>query len=88
MTSDPTNAQAAGEAHLIDRLINRLANDWPQFSPSDIADTVHRHLAAYDSSAVREFIPVLVERGVDAELHQRSAGAKPDAHGPLWTREL
>ena len=87
MEDERIGDQAAGEARLIDRLINRLATDWPQFDKGDISETVHRHLAEYDSSAVRDYVPVLVERAVDEELQQRTDGDKPEAHGPLWTRE-
>ena len=86
MTStNATHSQDEAEARLIDRLIGRLATDWPEFGPDEIARTVHKHLSAFDRSTVRDYVPVLVERASDEELRNRAHRA-PTEHGPLWTR--
>jgi hypothetical protein len=84
-STNATDSQEAAETHLIDRLIGRLATDWPEFGADEIARTVHRHLAAFDRSTVRDYVPVLVERASDDELRNRAHRA-PTEHGPLWTR--
>jgi hypothetical protein len=85
-SSNATHSQEAAEARLIDRLIGRLATDWPEFGPDEIARTVQRQLAAFDRSTVRDYVPVLVERTCDEELRNRAHRA-PTEHGPLWTRD-
>ncbi len=84
-STNATQSQEAAEAHLIDRLIGRLATDWPEFGADEIARTVHKHLAAFDQSTVRDYVPVLVERASDKELRTQAHRAPTD-HGPLWTR--
>ena len=46
----------------------RLTDKYPQFSPADIATTVARVHARFDGSRIRDFVPLLVERGARAEL--------------------
>jgi hypothetical protein len=84
-STNAMHSQEAAEAHLIDRLIGRLDTDWPEFGADEIARTVHRHLAAFDRSTVRDYVPVLVERASDEELRNRTHRA-PTERGPLWTR--
>jgi hypothetical protein len=84
-STDATHSQEAAEANLIDRLIGRLATDWPEFDADEIARTVHKHLSTFDRSTVRDYVPVLVERASDDELRNRADRA-PTEHGPLWTR--
>jgi hypothetical protein len=46
----------------------RLTDKFPQISPNDIAAIVSRVYARYEGSRIRDFVPLLVERGVRAEL--------------------
>ena len=82
-----TGAAPTGEGHLIDRLIERLSLDWPEFERSDVSQTVRAHLANFRGATVRDYLPVLVERAAGDDLRHRSHAAGPIGHGPLWTRE-
>lgn len=46
----------------------RLTDKFPQYSPDDIAAIVTRVHARFEGSRIRDFVPLLVERGVRAEL--------------------
>ena len=78
---------AAGQTHLVERLTDRLALDWPDFERVDIARTVSEHLATFNGASVRDYVPVLVERATDEDLRRRGHTRRQIGHGPLWTRE-
>lgn len=59
------------EHRAIDEVVDRIAERFPNVPPEDVRDAVHRHLASYEGAAVRDFVPVLVEREVVAELDAR-----------------
>ncbi len=77
---------AVGEARLLERLTDRLARDWPQFDPNEIADLVSEHVARFGDASIRDYVPVLVERATDEDLQRRSRNQALIAQGPLWTR--
>ena len=49
-------------------IVARLIPAFPRASPADLAAAVTRQWDGYATSPIREFIPVLVERAVRAEL--------------------
>jgi hypothetical protein len=68
--SDPpvrTSEEAA-----LDRLVERLAGQFPELSQDEIVRAVRGQYAEYEHSRVRDFVPVLVERAARREL-----GASP-----------
>jgi hypothetical protein len=54
----------------------RLTDKYPQFSPDDIATTVARVHARFDGSRIRDFVPLLVERGARAELSKAEPASR------------
>lgn len=64
----------ASEAGAVDRVIERLIEQFPELSREEIIDAVRGHYADYDDSPVRDFLPILVERRARAEL---ASGAAP-----------
>ena len=49
------------EGRAIDEVVERIAAKYPHLSDDVIRDQVEAQLAAFDGSAVRDFVPVLVE---------------------------
>lgn len=65
------------ERALIHDVERRLAKKYAALSPDHIAAVVDLAYARFQSSRVRDFIPLLVERCADEELEELSALA-PD----------
>lgn len=73
-------AQADGvrersEEALIDEVRCRLAQKYDQGPPDDVASVVQTAQARFDGCAVRDFVPLLVERRAGQELFRRTAEA-------------
>jgi len=51
----------------------RLTEQFPEVSAETIQRAVSREYEDYNSSAVRDFVPILVERVVRAQLARRGA---------------
>lgn len=62
----------AGNAELehvvIDRLVDRLAGQFPDLTAEEIEHAVQSEYASYADSPVRTYLPVLVERTVRTRL--------------------
>jgi hypothetical protein len=58
----------AAEQSALNRLIDRLAQQFPELPQDAIARAVHGRYADYEHSKVRDFVPVLVERAAQREL--------------------
>ncbi|WP_426592138.1 three-helix bundle dimerization domain-containing protein [Cellulomonas sp. McL0617] len=50
------------EHRAIDDVVDRIATRYPSLSRALVRDQVDVGLAAFDGSAVRSFVPILVER--------------------------
>lgn len=56
------------ERAALDRLIERLVQQFPELSREEITRAVHGRYADFDDSRVRDFVPVLVERAARRDL--------------------
>lgn len=61
------------EHHAIDEVVARIATRYPTLSRELIRDQVDVQLAEFDGSAVRDFVPILVERDATAFLAEFAA---------------
>jgi hypothetical protein len=62
--------RARAEQAALESLAQRLASQFPELSSDEIGRTIQGEYEGYDDSAIRDFVPVLVERAVRAELRQ------------------
>jgi hypothetical protein len=53
-------------------LIDRLASRFPELSREQIAASVRGEYEGYATSPIQDFVPILVERSVSAELKQQA----------------
>jgi hypothetical protein len=60
----------AGECVAIKQLVDRLKLSYPGVSPDAIVTVVHKNHARFDGRPVRDFVPLLVERGAKRDLAQ------------------
>jgi len=49
------------EAHAIDEVVDRLVERFPGIPPQTVREVVDAQVAQFAGSAVRDFVPVLVE---------------------------
>lgn len=81
------------ETQAIDQVINRLAERFPSLERDHIAEVVTEELRQLDGGRVRDFVPVLVEKGakkrlkkeastIDAVVDQGEALTPPPASNP------
>jgi hypothetical protein len=71
MTSVAQDRQASrikAEQAAIDRVIERLATQFPELAPEQIVQSVHGTYEDFDQSTVRDFVPILVERSAREQL--------------------
>jgi hypothetical protein len=61
------------ERAAIDRVIERLAAQFPDLPPEQIARSVHGTYEDHAQSTIRDFVPILVERSVRERLPGPSA---------------
>ncbi|MCI4675994.1 three-helix bundle dimerization domain-containing protein [Candidatus Mycolicibacterium alkanivorans] len=61
------------EAMMIDQVLERLSSTFSDIPPQDVTEVVRTAHARFDSSTVREFVPLLVERRARAELSAKSS---------------
>jgi hypothetical protein len=54
----------------MDALAERLAAQFPELPAEDIVRTIRGEYDGFDGSPIRDFIPVLVERNVRADLKE------------------
>jgi hypothetical protein len=68
LLADRPIAVRAQEEAAIARLVERLVERFPELPEEEIVRAVHGHYADYEDSSVRDFVPVLVERGAQRDL--------------------
>jgi hypothetical protein len=61
------------EQTIIDQLVERLTNRYPSIAQSTVARVVHDVYARFDGRPLRDFVPLLVERGARSELSRLPA---------------
>ena len=52
----------------IQQVAARLMESYPTVPPDDVTTVVHHNHARFDESRIRDFVPLLVERGSRREL--------------------
>jgi hypothetical protein len=62
----------ANEWSAIEQLVDRLRNNYPHVPADTVATVVHHTHAKFDGRAVRDFVPLFVERGAKVELTRLS----------------
>ena len=74
---DPDHSPAPAAAHraraeraALDAIAERLAQQFPELSAEQITDAIRGRHAEFEYSAVRDFVPVLVERAVREDIAQ------------------
>ena len=68
---------ANNEQIALARLTERLSKQFPEISQEQIEQLVRGRHAEFEGRPVRDFVPILVERGVRAQLR---TGWLPDTH--------
>lgn len=73
------------ETQAIDQVINRLAERFPSLEHDHIAEVVEEELRQLDGGRVRDFVPVLVEKGAKKRLKKEAKTTSPvaDQHEAL-----
>jgi hypothetical protein len=66
-------AKGLDEGEALERVADRLAARYPQAPPVSIRSLVFQTHQQFDGSPIRDYIPVLVERGVGEHLDQASS---------------
>ena len=61
-------APSAAERAAVDRVRARLAGEFPELPAAEIDRAVAGHYESFGDCAIREFVPVLVERGARQQL--------------------
>ena len=64
----------SAEQDAIRAVADRLTGQFPELPPAEIERAVYRRYARFEDSAVREFIPVLVEQGTRRALAKHPTG--------------
>jgi hypothetical protein len=65
--------QPTAEETALQRLVDRLVQQFPELPPEEIVRAVHGRYAEHEHSRVRDFVPVLVERAARRELSAQPA---------------
>jgi hypothetical protein len=65
--------RAKAEQAALDGLVERLSAQFPELGAEQIVKAVRGEYDGYAQAAVREFVPVLVERSVRSELTTTAA---------------
>ena len=69
--------RARAEQAAIEGLIARLSAQFPELPAETVARAVRGEYDGYEGSAVRDFVPVLVERSVRQQLKQPDPAEEP-----------
>lgn len=64
---------AVAEQMMLREITRRLAQDFPASSPTDVDAAVQQAYARFESSRIRDFIPLFVEKHARHDLGQRSS---------------
>jgi hypothetical protein len=70
-TASPGHRARADQA-AIETVVQRLLSQFPEVPLETIQRAVAGEYDEYDNSALRDFVPILVERAVRAELRHRA----------------
>lgn len=71
-TQDATPAtRLKAEQKALDQIAERMAAQFPDTPADRIVDAIQDRYAEFDGSRIRDFVPVLVERSVRADLSGR-----------------
>jgi len=62
------SARLHAEEKALDALIRRLMEQFPEVDQEQIVRAVHGRYEQFEDSRIRDFVPVLVERSVRADL--------------------
>jgi uncharacterized protein (DUF433 family) len=62
MTLSAYRRSSAEEQKHINQVTARLADQFPELSAEEIHSAVHGEYARFDDAAIRDFVPILVER--------------------------
>jgi hypothetical protein len=60
--------RARKEQAALDQIADRMAAQFPELSGEEIARAIQGRYQEFDGSAIRDFVPVLVERSVRDQL--------------------
>jgi hypothetical protein len=77
MSGDTDGAQARRhrvEQAALSRIADRMAAQFPELPAADIHLAIQGRYAQFEGSPIRDFVPVLVERSVRADLTGASSG--------------
>ena len=77
MSSAPAEERKAGrraraEQAAVATVVQRLTSQFPEVPPEMIEQAVRGEYDDYNNSAIRDFVPILVERAVHAKLRHRA----------------
>ena len=67
-----TSAKDRARSATQEALIERLAARFPELSAEQIGQAVRGEYDGYQDSRIQDFVPILVERSVSAELTQQA----------------
>jgi hypothetical protein len=88
MSSVPAAERKAGhlaraEQAAVATVVQRLTSQFLDVPPETIQQAVRGEYDDYDNSAIRDFVPILVERAVRAELRHRARPARQGLARPV-----
>jgi hypothetical protein len=64
--------EAREEQAAFERVVDRVTSQFPEVDREAIIATVRGAYGRFEASTIRDFVPILVERSVRAELAQRA----------------
>ncbi|MBN9629404.1 MAG: hypothetical protein J0I18_02160 [Actinobacteria bacterium] len=73
-----THDGLADESVALEHAAERLSARFPDVPREDIDRLVEEHSEEYDDAPVRDFVPVLVEHEVKAELRENAEPEQPE----------
>lgn len=56
------------ETHALDQVVLRLHERFPRLSVDQVTEVVQEHYRRFDDSAIRDFVPIFVERNAREDL--------------------
>lgn len=72
MTSDNEQRTPGDESAAFEHAAERLSERYPEVPREHIEELVEKHREEFDEAPVRDFVPVLVEHDVKAELREEA----------------
>jgi len=73
--------EPSAEDRAINEVVGRLAEEFPQASPEEVARIVGQSRHEFDDVPIRDFIPLLLERDARAQLRLQDAQLNRSAPG-------